>query len=267
MAGADLYEAESLLFQDKLVLTQNINRLKAAKLTLIQAMNLEGESDIILQPELVSEGEHIEEVLTDSIFVTAKGFLPSIKAQQHRIRASKKQLAATRGLLYPSLSLNGGIGTGYFETITDTLGVTIPFRSQFRDNTFRFIGARLSMPVFNGWATRSQVKQQKIALERAKNNAKITEQELFQTIEQLVQQHDALVSESEQTEKSTASQRLAFNIAQKRYEKGMINAIELGRAKALFATAQNQNLQAQLRLRVNNSTLDFYRGLPLFNIN
>ncbi|WP_349352251.1 hypothetical protein [Flagellimonas sp. MMG031] len=47
----------------------------------------------------------------------------------------------------------------------------------------------------------------------------------------------------------------------------MINAIELRQSKNLFATAQNQNLQAQLRLRVNNSTLDFYRGLPIFNIN
>ena len=63
------------------------------------------------------------------------------------------------------------------------------------------------------------------------------------------------------------TQRLAFSIAQKRYEKGMINAIELGQAKTLFATAQNQNLQAHLRLLVNNSTLDFYRGLPIFNIN
>ncbi|MEO0570663.1 MAG: TolC family protein [Bacteroidota bacterium] len=269
MAGADLYEAESLLYADKLLLTQNENRLKAGKLTLLQAMNVEGESDISVQPELISSGpeEGLETVVSDSIFVTAKGFMPSIKAQTLRVKAAKKQLAVTRGRLYPSLSLNGGIGTGYFETIVDTLGNTIPFRDQFRDNTFRFIGARLNVPIFSGWATRSQVKQQKIALERAKNTAKVTEQELFQIIQQLVQEHDALVSETAQTERGMESQRLAFSIAQKRYEKGMINAIELGQAKTLFATAQNQNLQAQLRLRVNNSTLDFYRGLPIFNIN
>ena len=269
MAGADLYEAESLLYADKLLLTQNENRLKAAKLTLLQAMNVEAETDITLQPELISSGpsEGLETVVSDSIFVAAKGFMPSIKAQKFRVKAAKKQLAATRGQLYPSISLNGGIGTGYFETIVDTLGNTVPFRDQFRDNTFRFIGASLNMPLFSGWATRSRVKQQKIALERAKNTAKVTEQELFQIIQQLVQEHDALVSETAQTERGMESQRLAFSIAQKRYEKGMINAIELGQAKTLFATAQNQNLQAQLRLRVNNSTLDFYRGLPIFNIN
>ena len=269
MAGADLYEAESLLFADKLVLTQNENRLKAAKLILLQAMNVENEDDISLQPEFISSGssEGVEAMVSDSIFIAAKGFMPSIKAQKFRVKAAQKQLAVTRGNLYPSISINGGIGTGYFETIVDTLGNTVPFRDQFRDNTFRFIGARINMPIFSAWSTRSQVKQQKIALERAKNTAKVTEQELFQIIQQLVQEHDALVSETAQTERGMESQRLAFSIAQKRYEKGMINAIELGQAKTLFATAQNQNLQAHLRLRVNNSTLEFYKGLPIFNIN
>ncbi len=269
MAGADLYEAESLLFADKLLLTQNENRLKAAKLTLLQAMNVEGESDITIAPEAIAGmgTELPPKEISDSIFVAAKGFMPSIKAQNLRVKAAKKQLAATRGTLYPSLSLQGGIGTGYFETIVDTLGNTVPFRDQFRDNTFRFVGASLNMPIFNAWATRSRVKQQKIALERAKNTAKVTEQELYQIIQQLVQEHDALLAETVQTEKGMESQRLAFSIAQKRYERGMINAIELGQAKTLFATAQNQNLQAHLRLRVNTSTLDFYKGLPLFNIN
>ncbi|WP_377767033.1 TolC family protein [Croceitalea marina] len=276
MAGADLYEAESLLFTDKLALTQNENRLKAAKLTLIQAMNLQNEDDITIAPELNEVKTTNEEniVISDSIFTKAKGFMPSIKAQNYRVKAAKKQLAATRGGLYPSLSLQGGIGTGYFETITeeiitgsDTIRKTKPFRDQFEENRFEYVGASLNIPLFNGWANRSRVKQQKIALERAKNNAKITEQELYQIIQQLVQEHEALITETAQTSKASKSQQLAFEIAQKRYEKGMINTIELGRAKTLFATARNQQLQAQLRLRVNNSTLDFYKGLPVFNIN
>lgn len=52
MAGADLYEAESLLLADQLALTQNTNRGKAAKLALIQAMNLEGQNDIQILPDM-----------------------------------------------------------------------------------------------------------------------------------------------------------------------------------------------------------------------
>ena len=51
-AGADLYEAESLLLTDKLSVTQSANSLKAAKLVLIQEMNLEGVTDISIQTNL-----------------------------------------------------------------------------------------------------------------------------------------------------------------------------------------------------------------------
>ena len=268
MAKADLYEAESLLLTDKLSLTQNINRLKAAKLTLIQAMNLEGQTDLELQAELESQKE-MEKAhgQTLEIYQEALSFLPSVKAQAYRVKAAKKQLASARGALAPSISLNGGIGTGYFETITDTTGMTVAFRDQIRDNTFKFVGLSLNAPVFSGWANRSRIKQQKIALQRAENNAKVTEQELFQIIQQLVQERDALAAETSQTDKAVESQRIAFSIAQKRYEKGLINAIELGRAKNVYITAQNQDLQARLRFRVNRSTLEFYKGLPTFNIN
>ncbi|MEM8998678.1 MAG: TolC family protein [Bacteroidota bacterium] len=269
-AGADLYEAEALLFADKLALTQNENRLIAAKLTLLQEMNISHEDDIIVAPELKNltiENARKESVAADSVFDLAKDFIPLIKAQELRVKAAKKQVAVARGDLYPSLLIQGRVATGYYETITDSLDMTIPFRTQFRDNTNEFIGVSLNVPLSNAWSNRSRVKQQKIALDRAKNTAKVQEQELYQLIQQLVQQNNALRAEVQQTEKQVKSQELAFSIAQKRYEKGLVNAIELGQAKTLFATAQNQNLQAQLQLRVNKSTLDFYKGLPVFNIN
>ena len=102
---------------------------------------------------------------------------------------------------------------------------------------------------------------------QAENNLDIQEQTLFQLVQQLVQTNTALVAEYEQSNKRVESQGLAFQIAQKRYEKGLINALELFQAKNLYGTAQNENLQVRLRLKVNESTIDFYKGLPIFNIN
>ena len=268
-AGADLYEAESLLLTDKLNLTQSENQLAAAKLQLIQEMNLEGTSEIEIQTGIgeVSVASEPVEMQSDTIYTKAKDFLPLIKGQELRAKAAKKQVGVARGRLYPSLTLFAGAGTGYFETTRDTLGNTLPFREQFRDNTSQYIGVRLNVPISNGWSARSQVKQAKIARLRAENNLEVQEQLLFQTIQQLVQDYNSLLVELEQSAKNMEAQRLAFAIAQKRYEKGLINAIELFTAKNLFANAQNQNLQVRLRSEVNRSTLDFYRGLPVFNIN
>ena len=102
---------------------------------------------------------------------------------------------------------------------------------------------------------------------RAQNNLEVQEQLLYQTIQQVVQQYEALLVEYEQSNQKMKAQAAAFAIAQKRYEKGLINALELFTAKNLFANAQNENLQVRLRTEVNKSTLDFYRGFPVFNIN
>jgi outer membrane protein TolC len=267
-AGADLFEAESLLFTDKLSVTQSQNQLNAAKLSLIQEMNLENVTDISIRvnlSETIIDRESINK--SDSIFNNARTFIPLIKAQELRTKAAKKQVAIAKGGLYPSLSLFGGIGTGFFETTRDTLGTTIPFRDQFRDNTFQFVGLSLTVPISNGWSGRSRVKQQKIAYKRAQNSLDIQEQELQQTIQQLVQENQALQVEFGQSSKKMDAQNIAFTIAQKRYENGMINAIELFTAKNLFANAQNENLQVRLRSEINKSTLDFYKGVHIFNIN
>lgn len=267
-AGADLYEAESLLLTDELNVTQSNNQLAAAKLTLIQEMNLENTSEITIQKdlqEIVSEFKS-KEMKSDAVYKEAREFIPMIKAQEFRTEAAKKQIAVSRGRLYPSLSLFAGIGTGYFETFRDTLGNTLPFREQFRDNTSQYIGVNLNVPISNGWSARSIVKQSKIEKLRAENNLKTQEQELFQAIQKLVQDYNSLLVELVQSNQKVEAQNLTFTIAQKRYEKGLINALELFTAKNLFASAQNENLQVKLRSEINKSTLDFYRGLTVFNI-
>jgi len=268
-AGADLYEAEAALLADKLLVTQNENTLQTARLTLMQEMNLEGKSTIEVNSLTSYDPATADNVTVtdqDSIFTNAKEFIPIVKAQELRAKAAKKQLAAERGNLYPSLQLFAGYGTGYFETNTNDAGTVIPFNTQIKDNASQFVGVSLNIPISNGWSARSRVKQQKVALMRATNNYEVQKQELFQLIQQLVQDGSALQTESDQSAQRVKSQKLSFKIAQKRYEKGLINAIELNQAKNLFATAQNENLQVNLRLKVNRSTLDFYNGLPVFNI-
>lgn len=267
MAGADLYEAESLLLTDKLNLTQAQNQLAAAKLNLIQEMNLEGVSTLEITTTLESELTGAETLPDSDVLVeTALETVPLMAASEFRVEAARKQLAAARGNLYPSISLVAGFRTGYFETTVDSLGMTVPFGDQFRDNASEFVGFSMNIPISNAWSRRSQVKQQKIAYQRAMNTQKIQQQELRQTVMQLIQENESLKVQREQSEQTVVAQELAFATAQKRFEKGLINGIELFTAKNLYATAQNENLQVHLRYEINKSTLDFYQGLPVFGM-
>lgn len=267
-AGADLYEAESALLTDQLVVTQSRNSLEAARLKLIQEMNLEGETTIVLNTamdDIIEIEKTSTGTNTDSIYLEATHFIPLIKAEELRAKAAKKELAIARGYLFPSLSLFAGYGTGYYETNVDDAGQIIDFNDQFKDNASKYVGISLNIPIFNRWTNRSAIKQQKIALLRANNDLDIKKQELYKLIQQLVQDQESYLVEVGQSTKKMKAQELSFEIAQKKYEKGMISAIELYQAKNLFATAQNENLQVKLRLKVTEKTLDFYEGLPVFD--
>ena len=102
---------------------------------------------------------------------------------------------------------------------------------------------------------------------RVDNSLMVQKQEMYQLIQQLVQEGNALKVEYQQSLQKTKAQMLTFDIAQKKYERGLISTIELNQSKNLLANSKNENLQVQLRLMVNKSTLDFYKGLPVFNIN
>jgi len=139
-AGADLYEAESLLRTDQLAVTQNKNSLQASRLTLLQEMNLEATIDFQILPILNntdSNNTNITSLQQDTIFLKAKSFIPVLKAQELRTKAAKKEIAISKGNLFPSLSLNAGYRTGYFETNTDDAGILIPFSTQIKNNAFK----------------------------------------------------------------------------------------------------------------------------------
>jgi outer membrane protein TolC len=267
-AGADLYESESLLLSDKLNLTQSENKLELAKLQLMQEMNLEDKDNFYIARKKQEDGfqKIFQAIHTDSIYQQAESFLPLLKAQEFRVNAARKQIDVNRAYLYPSLSFYANIGTGYFQTTRDTLGNTIEFRNQIRDNTYRAVGLSLNIPISRGWSTRSRIKQSKIDLLKVENNFEIQKQTVYNGIQQLVVENKALQNEYAQSLQKVKAQELTFLIAQRRYEKGLISILELTSAKNLFSAAQNENLEVGLRLEVNNSTIDFYRGVSLFNI-
>lgn len=265
-AGADLYESESNLLKDELEVVKSENQLEAAKLKLMQEMNkTDGERIEIVINETKSVAVNLEN--TDKVFESAEQAVPLLKSQQMRVAAAQKQLEAQRGNYYPYLQLFASYGTGFFETnIDNKTKKIIPFGKQINDNASQQIGISLNIPIFNRGNARSRVAQQKIEWMKAQNNLNVQKQVLYQEIQKLVQENNSLKKELSQTEKQTISQEQAFKIAQKKYRNGLISIMELNQAKNAFATAKNNQLQTILKLKVNTSTLDFYKGISTYGL-
>ena len=81
----------------------------------------------------------------------------------YQMQASKYEWRQACAALLPSLSLSAGLSTTYYKTLHSQ---TSSFSSQFKNNMGEYVGATLSIPVFNRLQTVTKIR-------RARNNYRI----------------------------------------------------------------------------------------------
>ena len=264
-AKTDLLEIDARLADEELLVIRTDNSLRASLLELKKAMNYPVGEELELKD--ISDNEMIRYPVfenTDSVFVLALKHLPLVNAKIQQLKAVEKALAVSKGSLYPSLYLNGGYYTGYYETNTDETGKTISFRDQIKNNASQSVGVSLSIPIFNRWNVRSSIRQSKLDLEKEKVDLENFKNQLYYEIESYCQDLSAVSAEYLQAKKQTESNQLAYEVAEKKKEQGIFNIIEFYASKNLLSNAQSELLRTKLLYLLKRKTLDFYMGKTIF---
>jgi len=203
------------------------------------------------RPELPAQYANVDEMVSNAVADN-----PSLKAQELRVNAAESSVSAARGGHYPTLSLGGSWGKG--ATWGDSTGSA----SVDPDDT-NTIGVTLSVPIFAGGATQSQVRQalaqrdieqdsleqQKRALDRNTRNA-------YQTLV-------AGISEVEARRLTVVSSQAAFDASQVGLEVGTRTVLDvvqnqrtLFQAQVEYVRARYQFLQNRLLLAQATGKLD-----------
>ncbi len=264
-AKTDLLEIEARLADEEAQVIRTENSLNASLLGLKRAMNFPVNEELELKE--ISDSDLIQQPVfenSDSVLNLAMKYLPSVKARMLQLNAVEKLLSISKGSLYPSMSLNGGYYTGYYETTKDQFGNPISFKDQFKNNARQSVSLSLSIPIFSQWGTRSQVKQSRLRLEKEKTDLENFKNQLYYEIESYCQDLSSVSAEYLQAIKQAESNELAFEIAQKKKEQGMFNIIDLYTSKNLLSNAQSELLRTKLLYLLKKKTLDFYMGKPIF---
>ncbi|MFI2742483.1 TolC family protein [Zhouia sp. PK063] len=264
VAKTDLYDAKTSLLNDELSITQAYNTWQNAKLQLLQDMNIEDAVNNIKFKEILIPIEDKKYDAT-TIYNEASVSFPSIKASILGLGASKKQLSIAKARLYPSLYFSAGYGSGYYETREDVSGNIISFKEQLQNNANGYISFSLNIPISNAWSTHSAIKQRKIYIKQQENEVKLSKQAVFKAIQQLVQEHNALLTEYKRITEALKAQELTFFSAQKKFDKGLIDMILLQKAKEDLQNIQINQLNVKYKLKVNEAYLSIYKGVSIFN--
>ncbi len=255
----DVLNIKSQVANDELNVTNAQNSLDIAKLDLIQFLDRDP-----VEAFEVEKPQNIEQYITVSapanmkeVYENAATNLPDIKLLDYRYKAAQRSLAAAKGALYPRLSAGAGLSSDYADLNPTS------FNNQMKNNFGQFYQFSLSIPVFNGFSARNNVKRANLQLQNAEINKKNAELTLSKNIQQAIADLRAAQKKYESTYRSNQSLKEAFVYSQKRFDVGLINAIDYNLAKTNLARSEADLIQAKYDLLFRAKLLDFYNGKAL----
>lgn len=263
-ARTDLAEMQAAYEKEMLTLIQTENALEKVTLQLGQLMNLTAEqlSSFIIEKEGEQPAAMLRSVLAaDSLFTSFVQFSPYVKMAQAELNAASKSVAMARGQYFPSVNLGADVNTVYSETNKDDSGKTIPFRDQIDNNLGEYVGASLSIPIFGRNEVRNEVRKAKLAREQAETQLEQYRQAVYYELVNNSRDLYALSREYTQTKKQLEANELAYRVAQRKYDEGLIDVIELLTVKNRVGDSKGQLLNARLQWHIKSRVIEFYKGV------
>ncbi|HKM45447.1 MAG TPA: TolC family protein [Dysgonamonadaceae bacterium] len=241
-ARGELLELEAQQAQEEFNQIKAVNNLKLSLLDLAQIMELDDfENFDVVVPEniLIDEGILLSPT---SIYESALMVRPEIRGAQYRAESSKKNILIAKSAYYPSLSFGASVGTGYYNL---SARPNESFGTQFKNNRSTSLGFNLSIPIFNRFQVRNNVKTAQIALEQNLLEIDKTKLDLRKRIEQAYYNAVGAESRWEAAQKSELASKESYRFAEQKYENGRATSYELTQAKSNLAKVLSDMTQAK----------------------
>jgi len=263
--SSQLYDIQAQVANDRVSVIQAENDLDLALLNLRQSLELERDTEFdIFVPEL---GNVVEENIgsiqpVNVVFDNALQIKPVVKAQEYKVGSAEKTLKIAQSGYLPSLSLELGYGTSYYYLYGKDFD-NQSFSDQLRDKAGQSIRLNLSIPIFNRFSVRNQVRSarfniadQQLALENVKKD-------LYKDIQTAYLNAGASQVKYQASQDAVASTSESFRFAQERYEVGKSSVFEFNEARTKFIRSQLEAAQAKYDYIFRAKILDFYNGIPI----
>ena len=247
--------------QDELSAVQAENNCRLALLDLSQLLELPTPDGFsIVSPDIDERHLSGSIVAPEDIFQEAVLSKPAIKAATYRLEGAAHSIRMAQSAYYPQLSFGAGIGTNYYKVNGYQNN---SFGSQLKDNFSQYFGFSLSVPIFNRFATRNQVRSARIRQNTLNWQLEEAKKSLFKEIQQAY--YNALNAESQLKSSVTADEaaEASFRLMKEKYAQGKANATEYNESRTNWMKAVSNRLQAKYDYVFRTKILDFYRGIEL----
>lgn len=256
---AQVYEAKATLAQDELAAVHAENNRKLAILDLTQLLELSSpEGFSVVSPEMEPEFQALS--TPEDIYSLAMVNKPAVLAEQYRLQGMDKNIKIAQGAYYPTLSLNGGLSSGYY-TMSGITGRN--FGQQLGDNFNKYFGLSLSIPIFNRYETRNKVKTARLNYSTQALQVEESKKSLYKEIQQAYYSAVAALAKFNSGKTAVEASEASFKLMREKYENGKATSVEFSQVKVNLMKASSDQIQAKYDYLFRAKILDFYKGLSL----
>jgi outer membrane protein len=291
----DLLDVKATAASDVQKVIAAQNALLISKLSLAQLLRIEDFKNFDIDENQVPElNEEILMQSSENIAQKAKETRTELKIAQSNVELAKKDVSIARAAYQPTLRGFYSFSTraaysdrvvgavpntdnptstiGYVDgtnqlvlqpNFKPVLGSPLPLFDQFSNNKGQNFGIQLTVPIFNGFATRNNVERSKVALERAKLNLGQQELDVERNVFTAYTDANAAKESFQAAQITVEARQLSFDYAKERYEVGLMNVFDFNQAQTLLVNAQSEVLRTKYDYLFRLKILEFYFGIPL----
>ncbi len=259
----DILEIRANNAQDQQQIVQAKNNIQIALINLAQLLLIKDYENF----NIVDEGYEIistslAEKPVGEIINKAQETRPEVKIAEKSVELAEKDLQIARGSYYPTLSAFFNYNTRY----SDNDVFDRDFMKQIYQNDGTSYGLRLNIPILNGLSSRTNVKRNKINLQRTEYQLEQAKLDLESNVYQAYVDAKGSAEAYEAALQALTSQEKAFEYATERFEVGLTNSFDYSQSKQRYDNAKINVNQAKYDYIFKLKVLELYFGVNPENI-
>ena len=257
VSAAEVSAQQATLAQSRQSEIQAEGNLSISLLELTQLLELPSpEGFSIVTPE-VGDVAAILLMRPEAIYQEAVENRPAVEAAKLNLEYAKVAVERAKGAFLPSLSLSGGLGTNYY---TNSKATSAPFFDQIKNNFSQYVGLSLSVPIFQRFATRNQVRSAQISQRGQEIQLESVRKALYKEIQQAY--YNAVNSQARYngSRETASSAREHYELTEEKYKVGKAGIAEYNDARNNWLRAESDHIQARFQCLYQTRLLDFYRS-------
>ena len=232
MSKADLAQLSAERAEDEYAIVQAKGQLAETKLDLKQLLEITDEEDFDVAIPDVSDSEILAEI-------------PSLQSvyEEAAIERTGVSVSIAKAGWMPTVNLTGGVTTSSNSLSSNGWG------TQVKTNLNSSLGLGVTVPIYDGRATKTAVNKAKINQQQARLSLQDRQKTLYADIQ------DYWV-----TALSVESAQLSYDLLSEQFRLGLKNIVELMTGKDKLASAQQNQLQSKYLALYNQQMLKFYQS-------